>query len=88
MLKHIIVILLLIPLGEPYRAQKTMPVEYFKLDASSIPGAGLGIFSTTFIPANTWLGEYEGIVLTIKEQKTSDSNLDYAWIVSLKYIHT
>jgi len=47
---------------------------------STIPNANLGVFATTFIPKNTWLGEYEGDIVpsTLLEKDL----LEYAWNVS------
>ena len=40
----------------------TLPPE-LTLGPSTIPEAGTGVFTTTFIPRNTWLAEYEGEVV-------------------------
>ncbi len=52
-----------VPWGVEDRAYRSIPSELY-LDKSTIPEAGLGIFSKSFIPKYTWLGEYEGEVLT------------------------
>jgi hypothetical protein len=71
-----------VPLGIPYRAWRTLPWRYFRIQNSSLPAAGLGVFATTFIAKNTWLGEYEGELLT-GPIGDYDSGLDlsYAWQV-------
>ena len=45
---------------------------------SSIPDAGIGVISTTFIPKYTWLAEYEGEI-----DVEGHSLSDYTWDVSI-----
>ncbi len=49
-----------VPVGTPDRALRTVPEGIFEVRPSSIPRAGMGAFTSTFIPRHTWLGEYEG----------------------------
>ncbi|KAK2166959.1 hypothetical protein LSH36_33g08077 [Paralvinella palmiformis] len=66
-----------VPYGAPYRAWRTLPWRYFVIKPSKIPNAGLGVFATTFIPKNTWIGEYEGDILP---SPLDDSDfLEYGW---------
>ena len=44
---------------------------------SSIPGAGLGVFAETTIPANTRLGPFEGIIYA----EATNEDQSYVWIV-------
>ena len=62
--------------GLPDRARKSLPPQAM-LKESDIPGAGLGVVATTFIPRYTWLAEYEG------EIHAEDESSDYAWAVRL-----
>jgi hypothetical protein len=55
-----------IPWDIPYRAYLTIPPG-LRVEASPIPGAGLGVVSYTFIPEHTWLGEYDGEILSPKK---------------------
>ena len=48
---------------------------------SSIPGAGLGVFSTTEIPKGVRFGPYKGIKIGW-EHVTEDANTSYCWEVS------
>ena len=48
---------------------------------SSIPGAGLGVFSTTEIPKSVRFGPYKGIKIGW-EHVTEDANISYCWEVS------
>jgi SET domain-containing protein len=41
---------------------------------SNIPGAGKGLFTTTFIPKGTRIVEYKGRIRTWKEVENDDSN--------------
>lgn len=64
-----------VPWGTPNRALLTLPPGV-RIAQSLIPGAGNGIFATTFIPKYTWLGEYEGEIVTDADQIS-----DYAWLL-------
>ena len=68
------------PFGIPDRALKSTPPD-FKIRLSSIPKAGLGVYAQTFIPKNTWLGEYEGLILPA-EYIGNDTDDTYMWRVS------
>ena len=57
------------------RAYRTLPLG-LRIDDSSIPGIGLGVFTDVFIPAWTWLSEYEGEVIL-----KLDHISNYAWKV-------
>ena len=70
-------------IGTPDRALRTAPTGIVELRQSSIPGAGLGAFATTFIPRHTWLGEYEGEFISAEEAEYLDT-LNYAWKVNTK----
>ena len=80
--------------GEPFRAYRTLP-DGFLFAPSSIPGAGLGVFATTFIPKYTWLGEYEGEFLPsnfsrmmyITKDGEEDNDWDYSWAVGFQLVH-
>ena len=65
-----------LPWGMLDRARKSLPSQV-ELKQSKIPGAGLGVFATTFIPRYTWLAEFEGEVIIEYEHIS-----DYAWTVS------
>lgn len=45
---------------------------------SSIPGAGLGVFATRRIPAETNIGWYVGALATVKQAESSDFQSQYA----------
>ena len=66
-----------IPWGVPGRAYLSLP-DGLLIARSKIPNAGLGIISTTFIRRSTWLGEYEGEIVPVKD--ADDISL-YTWTV-------
>ena len=70
-----------IPLGTPYRSHLTAPEAWVTLAPSWIPGAGLGAFARTFIPAFTWLAEYEGETVTVEEFNEQEMDGSYMWQV-------
>ena len=67
-----------VPWSVQDRAHRSIPPEVY-LAKSGIPGAGMGIFSHTFIPRYTWLGWYEGEVLIDPGSKA------YDFTVSIKH---
>ena len=69
-----------VPVGVENRASKTVPPQFY-LDLSSVPGSGIGVFSKTFIPQYTWLGELEGIVKPYSEEETEEDH--YEWVASI-----
>jgi hypothetical protein len=78
-----------VPLGTPHRAWRTLPWRYFEIQPSLLTGAGLGVFTRTFIEQNTWLGEYDGEILQIVPEDEEDTiDLTYAWEVGTKRIVT
>ena len=70
-------------MGAPQRSYLTAPEGWVSIAPSRIPGAGLGAFAQTFLPAHTWLGEYEGEVVTVQETEEHDINSPYMWEVSV-----
>ncbi|KAK2166957.1 hypothetical protein LSH36_33g08030 [Paralvinella palmiformis] len=66
-----------VPTGTPYRAWRTLPWRYFVIKPTNLPYADVGVFATTFIPKNTWLGEYEGDILP--SQLVVEDILEHAW---------
>lgn len=56
------------------RANRTTPVGFI-IKTSSIPGAGLGAWTTSKIPMFTVLGEYEG------EEHRHEGDTSYSWII-------
>jgi hypothetical protein len=71
--------ILQIPPGTPFRAMLTLPPT-FTFSTSGIPGRGVGVFTNTFIQANTWLAEYEGEYVPM-ELADDRQTYDYAWRV-------
>ena len=69
--------------GLPGRALLTVPPQ-FRVGWSSIPGAGMGVFTKTFIRKHTWLAEYEGRLFKYDEKLLKDRNFrDYSWRVRI-----
>lgn len=62
------------------RAHLTANNRIVQIRKSTIPDAGIGVFSKTFIPRNTWLAEYEGVYVDIDRE---DYDYDYAWMVHI-----
>ena len=61
-------------------AMASMP-PILRISDSSIPGAGLGVFSTSEIPKGVRFGPYKGTKIGW-EQVTEDANTSYCWEVS------
>ena len=51
---------------------------------SLIPGAGLGVFATSFIPKGVKLGQFDGKMVTGADVENVQST-DYAWEVSMMF---
>ncbi|KAK2170136.1 hypothetical protein LSH36_4g11039 [Paralvinella palmiformis] len=69
-----------VQMGVTDRARRTIP-SVFYINTSSIQGAGLGVFSRTFLRKDIWLGEYEGIYKPINVTLT-EHQWRYSWLVS------
>lgn len=69
------------PWGKKDRAILTTPPG-ISIRNSSIPNAGLGAWADMFIPRNTILGYYEGVMVPIDVIKDAS----YAWIVSYRFL--
>ncbi|CAG4969443.1 unnamed protein product [Colias eurytheme] len=54
------------------RAALTIPNVFLHLAPSTIPGAGLGVFTTLTLPNNVQFGPYKGLI-------TQNANSDYCW---------
>ena len=65
--------------GSPYRAWRTLPWKLFAIRTSATK-IGLGVYTTTFIPKYTWIGEYEGDVLN-QAQSRNVQDFEYTWRV-------
>ena len=84
-LKHIItwsiyfLLILQFPFGVADRDIRTAPPG-FSVRRSSIPDAGNGTFADTFVAKNTWLGEYEGVIIP-RSSMTSTTDDTYMWRV-------
>ena len=68
-------------MGIPNRDLLTVPPG-IRIAPSSIPGAGMGAFTNTFLPRHTWLGEFQGEYIHL-DQKQDPEDLHYAWQVLL-----
>lgn len=70
-------------MGESIRESAAMastpPI--LRITDSSIPGAGLGVFSITEIPKGVRFGPYKGTKIGW-EHVTEDANTSYCWEVS------
>ena len=66
------------PWGVQGRAYLTLPPG-LRIGPSKIKGAGFGVFSTTFVSKYTWLGEYEGEIVPLKDSRNISW---YTWSVS------
>ena len=64
----------------PDRVIKTAPYPEISIRTSSIPNAGLGTFTEVFIKGDTWLAEYEGIVVP-RHKVISNTDDTYMWRV-------
>ena len=80
----IISLFLQIPWAIPFRAFMTIP-KGLRVGPSNIPGAGFGVISETFIPAFTWLNEYEGEIVP---QNRPDDISWYTWTVCINFNYT
>ena len=63
--------------------QVPVPIEV-TVKPSSIPGAGLGVFSTTTIKKRVRMGPYEGVKIS-ESDKEELCNTAYAWEVHTHY---
>ncbi|XP_060559317.1 uncharacterized protein LOC132719555 [Ruditapes philippinarum] len=62
---------------DPKRAFNTVP-SGFEIKQSSLPGIGLGVFTTSYIEQDAVFGPYKGTFDT----DDTDEDLDYAWTIS------
>ena len=70
-------------MGLEDRAWQTLP-DGLGIKGSDIPNAGLGVFSTKFIPKGTRFGPYEGIKKKNYEKSISKR---YSWQVNIIVIY-
>ena len=66
--------------GTPNRALRTLP-SFLYVAPSMYPDAGLGVYTSTFLPKYTWLQEYEGEILTGDQEGLISW---YAWSVGIQ----
>ena len=67
--------------GVEHRAAHTLP-NGLLVKNSSIPNAGLGVFSIEFIPKDTKFGLYEGVIESNYDKANSTR---YSWQVNTTY---
>lgn len=63
----------------------TIKQQYLEVKPSQIPGAGLGLYTTVFIPAGTLIIEYKGVVTTWDEVKDQIDN-DYIYYIGRNHV--
>ena len=56
---------------------------HWRVQKSSIPGAGLGLFAQTRIPCGTRMGPYRGEHKVLSREIRSHNDMCYAWEVSV-----
>jgi len=59
--------------------------KYLVVKDSTIPGAGLGLFTTIDIAKGTWIIEYKGRITTWKEVEYDSTNM-YLYTVNPKHV--
>eukprot|EP00116_Pleurobrachia_bachei_P008977 sb/3469239/ len=50
-----------------------LPVPSVKLDVNASPGKGLGLFAGQYIPAQTYLGDYTGVIVNSRDHRKCES---------------
>ena len=69
-----------VPWGVEGRAYLTLPPG-LRISPSKIKRAGFGVFSDTFIPKYTWLGDFEGEIIP---KEFAGHLSTYTWQVSIE----
>jgi SET domain-containing protein len=59
--------------------------KFLRVKPSTIPNAGLGLFTTVFIEKGTWIVEYKGRITTWKEVEYDSTN-GYIYTVNPKHV--
>ena len=69
------------------RVRQTYAIKSFPSEAalcwSGIPGAGYGVCAKTPIPVGTWIGPFEGRLMT-PDEVTCGTDTSYLWEVSFR----
>ena len=72
-------------LDKPSKRFTSVPIPtHWRVQKSSIRGAGLGVFARTHVPCGTRMGPYRGErkMLSSNRRACSSSDMCYAWEVS------
>jgi SET domain-containing protein len=59
--------------------------KYLEVKESTIPGAGLGLFTKVAIEKGTWIAEYKGRITTWKEVKHDSTNM-YLYTINPRHV--
>jgi uncharacterized protein len=63
-----------------------MPESQLRIKASTLPGAGKGLFTKVFIPKGTLIAEYRGTITTWKEVDHTEGENGYIYYVKRNYV--